>query len=181
MRGDLSGGWKSVAGWLENSCRWLLAIFIYEWSEMNRKHNAAVFPFSPHRYVDIRGAESWPSSAAKTIQLEPKIQRVFVFSMMPDYWKSKFHALMMPTLMMMTYTYTYALPAGRCSCSWSWVPRKPHFPFPTSHPKTELESTRMSPSLPVFVCFGHKAELSSALNARGFVGWMEKRRRLIGK
>lgn len=40
------------------------------------------------------------------IQLEPKIQRVFVFSMMPpDYWKSKFHALMMPmTMMMMTYT-----------------------------------------------------------------------------
>lgn len=44
------------------------------------------------------------SSAAKTIQSDPKIQRVFVFSMMPDYWKSKFYALMMPMLMMMTYS-----------------------------------------------------------------------------
>lgn len=56
---------------------------------------------------------------------------------------------------------------GRCSCAWSW------------------ESGAKLPLLfalaTIFVCFGHKAELSSALNARGFVGWMEKRRRLIGK
>lgn len=111
-------------------------------------------------YVTNPKLPATPSSSATTIQLKPKIRRAFVFSMMPDYWKSKFYALMMLPTRMMKNARTMQL----CRIQGE------HTPFP---PNPAVGG--------VSVCFGHKAELSSALNAWGFVGWMEKRRRLIGK